>query len=51
MELGNGLEVIGERAFEDLDIRTIVIPPSVRVIGKYAFYNCSMLRKVEFSVN
>ena len=44
--LGEGIEVIGDYAFEGCDIKDIVIPNSVKHIGDYAFRMCGLLESV-----
>ncbi|NSE02486.1 leucine-rich repeat protein [Blautia wexlerae] len=42
--LNNGIETIGERAFQDMNnLKTIIIPDSVTFIEDNAFNNCSVL--------
>ena len=42
--LNNGIETIGERAFQDMNnLKTIIIPDSVTSIEDNAFNNCSVL--------
>ena len=49
MTLGDGLEEIGERAFEDYEsLEEIVIPPAVRDIHDMAFIGCTNLTRVKF---
>lgn len=42
-----GVSVIGEGAFKDLNIRSIVVPQGVRKIENEAFLGCSSLQTVE----
>lgn len=42
------ITVIGERALQDHDFKTINIPSSVNVISSYAFTGCDNLEKVVF---
>ena len=42
--LGDGIKIIGERAFQDMNnLKTIIIPDSVTSIEDNAFNNCSVL--------
>ncbi|KAK8897947.1 hypothetical protein M9Y10_000189 [Tritrichomonas musculus] len=43
------LRIIGEGVFAYSSLKRILIPPSVRVIGKKAFFNCCDLKTIEFS--
>ncbi|EAY05945.1 surface antigen BspA-like [Trichomonas vaginalis G3] len=45
----DGVEVISTKAFSKSAITTIIIPPSVRMIGPNAFSSCSQLTTVNFS--
>lgn len=48
MDLGDGLEEIGERDFEgSIHLRRVAIPPSVKVIKDEAFLRCSQLTHVD----
>ena len=48
VKIGEGLEEIGEHAFEDCaSIHEISIPNVVKAIGKYAFLRCSDLTTVK----
>ncbi len=50
VEIPDGITVIFDGAFQDNQIITsVIIPPSVRVIGKYAFQNCKNLKTVKFA--
>lgn len=41
---------IGEGAFkENKNIEKLIIPSSIKTIGKYAFYGCTSLKTIEFS--
>lgn len=40
---------IGEWAFKNSDITSVIIPKTIKVIDKYAFYNCTKLNSVTFS--
>lgn len=44
-------EIFDTLIFARKDIETAVIPSFIKKIGKYAFYNCSKLKKVEFEKN
>ncbi|WP_051259816.1 stalk domain-containing protein [Peptoniphilus mikwangii] len=46
----NTIEIIDEDAFSFNDIKEIKIPASVRIIGKYSFYDCE-LSKIIFEEN
>ena len=47
IKLGNGIESIGDRAFQGCtSIEEIVIPDSVTYLGKRAFYKCESLKSV-----
>ena len=48
--VGQGVEEIGENAFEETGIKKITIPSSVKIIGDYAFYNCDLLMELTLSV-
>lgn len=39
VNLPDGVEIIGDGAFQNASITSVVIPPSVKKIGKYAFRN------------
>ena len=43
------VKIIDEDAFYESHIKSVVIPESIVVIKKYAFYNCSMLEKIYFN--
>lgn len=47
VQLPEGLEVIGESAFEDFGFETIDIPDSVTRIDRYAFCGCDQLKAVK----
>ena len=44
--LSEGIEEIGEQAFQDSSIRSIVLPKTLKVIRYMAFGNCKYLEKV-----
>ena len=46
--IGNGVETIGDQAFEDCRSLLTANFPNARKIGKYAFYGCKKLKKVKF---
>jgi hypothetical protein len=46
--LNDGLEEIGDRAFEGCAFVHIVIPPAVKEIDERAFEECSNLMTVQF---
>ena len=46
IDLPNGLEEIGLRAFRETGLESIATPPSVRIIRQSAFCKCSNLRTV-----
>ena len=46
--LPESLDAIGENAFRDTKIDTIVIPPRVRIIATDAFKGCDSLRYISF---
>lgn len=49
IELSEGLEVIGNRAFQGcLSIIELVIPDSVNSLGYLAFYDCPELKEIHF---
>lgn len=47
--IGEGVETIGKNAFrENWNIRSVVLPNSLRTIGEYAFFSCEyQLKKIE----
>lgn len=51
IELSKKLKYIGEYAFNNLDISSLVIPSTVEEIGDYAFTNCSTLSNIVFEGN
>lgn len=44
--LPSGLSFIGENAFEASGLRHLTVPPTVEMIGKYAFANCRKLKSI-----
>ena len=46
INLANGIIEIGERAFCDCRISTMVLPNTLEKIGDYAFYNCFRLGEI-----
>ena len=40
---------IGEGAFFSTQIESVKLPNTVKVVGQFAFYECSNLRNVQFS--
>lgn len=46
---GRPVVKIGERAFEEYDLTSIVISENVSMIDRFAFSNCACLEKVEFA--
>ncbi len=49
--LPEGVESIGEYAFEGCAIKTLNIPSSVKTIDEWAFWNCKSLETVTFGTN
>ena len=47
----DGINCIGECAFQRRNIESVVIPDSVSVIGDFAFFYCKKLRTVKFPRN
>jgi len=48
INLPEGLERIGDNAFEHTELNEIIIPSSVKSIGEYSFSCCHSLREVAF---
>ena len=46
MTLPSSLKEIGDNAFSNSKITTIIIPEGVTKIGSYCFYNCSELTNI-----
>lgn len=46
-----GVRIIGERAFKGSMIKNIVFPSTLEIIGREAFYQCSLLRSVTIPSN
>ena len=46
-EEGSKLKKIGDRAFENSALRSIVLPASLEEIGNRAFFGCSIHRKTD----
>lgn len=42
MKFGRNLEVIGSQSFKETAIKRIEIPPYVKSIGNYAFFDCGL---------
>ena len=40
----------GDGAFNAMKMKTVILPPTLKVIGDRAFYNCDMLETVNFSL-
>ena len=51
VEILNGLQTIGEKAFETSAIESIIIPESVTTISDYAFYSTKYLRNITLPNN
>ena len=49
--LPDKLEYIGEYCFRESGLEFISLPPTLKIIGKNAFYLCENLRNVKFSEN
>lgn len=49
VEIPDGVIEVAPHAFEDAQIKSVIVPGSVKRIGKYAFCNCSKLVKITFS--
>ena len=49
LEIGEGVEIIGKDAFrENWNLRSVVLPTTLKTIGEYAFYYCEyQLKKIE----
>ena len=48
LRLPDGLEVVGDEWFRDCAVEKVVVPSSVRELGKSAFAGCRRLREVVF---
>ncbi|MGN1419065.1 MAG: leucine-rich repeat domain-containing protein [Acutalibacteraceae bacterium] len=48
LELPSELEAIGTCAFENIGIKQLVIPPTIRYIGSGAFSDCPKLKELKF---
>lgn len=48
--LPNSVSVIGEYAFRGCSLKEIVLPSTLRHIGKYCFHLCEHLQSVDFSI-
>lgn len=46
---GFSVEEIGEYAFRDCALEEIILPETLRKIGRYAFYNCQSLERITLS--
>ncbi len=44
--LPEGIQTVGANAFEEAALKRILVPKSVTLIGKFAFYNCKNLKQV-----
>lgn len=51
LKIENGTIGIGNKAFEGVDMKSIMLPDSVEAIGNYAFYACSDLVNITLSNN
>ena len=49
LKLPASLGEIGQEAFAGLTVQEVVVPQSVKLIGKYAFADCTALQLVEFN--
>ncbi len=49
VELGEGLESIGNEAFKNSTVKTVYLPSTLKQIGTSAFYGCAWLSEVEFA--
>ena len=49
LNIPEGVEVIGYRAFNRCEMKNIVFPSSLRIINEEAFYDCLDLEMIEFS--
>lgn len=45
--LNAGLEVIGGYCFDNTGLESLVVPPSLREVGQFAFADCRSLRCVD----
>ncbi|MBD8940419.1 MAG: hypothetical protein EGR73_09000 [Lachnospiraceae bacterium] len=48
LQLGNGIEYIQDGCFLGTNIKELILPDSVIIIGKNAFKDCSELKKIKF---
>ena len=51
MQLNEGLESIGDRAFQNSGIEEVCFPSSLRRVGKDVFAGCEHLRVIEQKTN
>ena len=51
LTLNNTLLKIGDNAFSGCSIRELILPDSIKSIGKFSFDNCDELTKVKLSAN
>lgn len=51
LTLNNTLLKIGDNAFSGCSIRKLILPDSIKSIGKFSFDNCDELTKVKLSAN
>ena len=48
LHLPRGFGTVGDRWFEESNIKQVIIPNSVKGLGDWAFANCEQLREVVF---